>query len=114
MNMIRNNVQLVGNLGQNPEVKTLQGGKKVANFSLACTDSFTDKEGRKTETTQWFRAVAWDGLATILEKYTEKGKQVAITGRLVNKNWVDKEGVTRYSTEIVVSDILLMGGKSKD
>lgn len=114
MNMIRNNVQLVGNLGQNPEVKTVAGGKKVANFTLACTDSYTDKEGRKTETTQWFRATAWDGLATIAEKYMAKGKQVAITGRLVNKNWVDKEGVTRYSTEIVVSDILLLGGKSKD
>ncbi len=113
MNMIRNNVQLVGNLGQNPEVKTLPGGKKVANFSIACTESRTDKEGRKTETTQWFNAVAWEGLATIAEKYMVKGKQVAISGKLVNKNWTDKEGITRYSTEIVCADILLLGGKDK-
>jgi single-strand DNA-binding protein len=114
MNMIRNNVQLIGNLGKNPEVKTVAGGKKVANFSLACTDSHTDKEGRKIETTQWFYVTAWDGLATIAEKYMAKGKQIAISGRLVNKTWTDKEGVTRYSTEIVCSDILLLGGKDKD
>ncbi len=113
MNMIRNNVQLVGNLGQNPEIKIITGGKKVANFSIACSESRTDAEGRKVETTQWFNAVAWDGLAGIAEKYMVKGKQVAISGKLVNKNWVDKEGVTRYSTEIVVSDILLLGGKDK-
>src|ERR1044071_2210935 len=114
MNIIRNNVQLVGNLGKNPEEKTLTGGKKVANFSIACTEAHNDKEGRKVETTQWFNAVAWDGLATIAEKYMVKGKQVAISGRLVNKNWTDKEGVTRYSTEIIVLDILLLGGKNKD
>lgn len=113
MNMIRNNVQLVGNLGQNPEVKTLPGGKKVANFSIACTDSHTDKEGRKIDTTQWFNIIAWEGLATVAEKYMVKGKQVAISGRLVNRNWTDKEGVTRYATEIVCSDILLLGGKDK-
>lgn len=113
MNIIRNNVQLVGHLGQNPEVKTIQGGKKVANFTIACNDSHTDKEGRKIETTQWFNAIAWEGLATIAEKYMVKGKQVAISGRLVNKNWKDKEGVMRYATEIVCSDILLLGGKDK-
>jgi single-strand DNA-binding protein len=114
MNMIRNNVQLIGNLGQNPDVKTLNGGKKVAKFSIACTESRTDKEGRKIETTQWFNAVAWEGLATLAEKYMVKGKQVAISGKLVNKNWTDKEGIMRYGTEIIVSDILLLGGKNKD
>ena len=113
MNIIRNNVQIVGNLGQNPEVKTLDGGKKVAKFSIACTESHTDKEGRKIETTQWFNAIAWEGLATIAEKYMVKGKQVAIAGKLVNKNWTDKEGIMRYGTEIIVSDILLLGGKDK-
>ncbi len=111
MNMIRNNVQLVGNLGQNPEVKTLDGGKKVAHFSIACTESRTDKEGKKIETTQWFRATAWEGLATLAEKYMVKGKQVAIAGKLVNKTWKDKDGKDCYSTEIIVSDILLLGGK---
>jgi single-strand DNA-binding protein len=111
--MIRNNVQLVGHLGQNPEVKTITGGKKVAKFTIACNESRTDKEGRKIETTQWFNAVAWEGLATIAEKYMVKGKQVAISGKLVNKNWTDKEGVMRYATEIICSDILLLGGKDK-
>ena len=111
--MIRNNVQLVGNLGKNPEVKTLPGGQKVAHFSIACTESKTDKEGRKIETTQWFNATAWEGLATIAEKYMVKGNKVAIAGKLVNNNWTDKEGVMRYSTEIICSDILLLGGKDK-
>ncbi len=112
--MITNNVQLVGHLGKNPEVKTLPGGKKVANFSIACSDSHTDKEGRKIETTQWFNAIAWEGLATIAEKFMVKGKKIAIAGRLVNRNWTDKDGVMRYATEIVCSDILLIGGQNKD
>ncbi|HET6993076.1 MAG TPA: single-stranded DNA-binding protein, partial [Bacteroidia bacterium] len=103
--------QLVGNLGQNPEIKKFDSGKKVANFTIACTESHTDKEGKKVETTQWFRATAWEGLATIAEKYMVKGKQVAISGKLVNRNWKDKDGKDCYSTEILVSDILLMGGK---
>lgn len=114
MNMIRNNVQLVGNLGQNPDVKTLPNGKKVANFSIACTESRTDAEGRKIETTQWFRVTAWDGLASIAEKYMVKGKQIAICGKLVNKSWTDKEGKPHHSTEINCTDILLLGGKIKD
>ena len=112
--MISNNVQLVGNLGQNPDVKTLPSGKKVANFSIACKESKTDTEGKKIETTQWFRVTAWDGLATIAEKYMVKGKRVAITGKLVNKTWTDKEGKTCNSTEINCTDILLMGAAKKD
>jgi single-strand DNA-binding protein len=114
MNMIRNNVQLVGYLGQNPDVKTLPNGKKVANFSIACTESRTDAEGRKIETTQWFRATAWDGLANVVEKYMVKGKQVAICGKLVNKSWTDKEGKPCNGTEVNCTDILLLGGGKKD
>jgi single-strand DNA-binding protein len=111
MNMIRNNVQLVGHLGQNPDVKTLPNGKKVANFSIACMETRVDAEGRKIETTQWFRATAWDGLATVAEKYMVKGKQVAISGKLINKSWTDKEGKACHGTEILCVDILLLGGK---
>lgn len=111
MNMIRNNVQLVGNLGKDPEVKTLDSGKKVASLSIACNESYTDSEGRKIETTQWFTATAWDGLANLAEKYMVKGKQVAISGRLVNRTWTGKDGKSRTTTEIVVSDILLLGKK---
>src|SRR5438046_1113861 len=113
MNMIRNNVQLVGNLGQNPEVTTTKSGKKVANFSIACTESRVDAEGRKIDTTQWFQITAWEGLATIAEKYMVKGKQVAIAGKLVNKSWTDKDGKACNGTEILCSDILLLGTKEK-
>jgi single-strand DNA-binding protein len=114
MNMIRNNVQLVGFLGQNPEVKTTNTGKKVANFSIACTETRVDAEGRKIETTQWFRATAWEGLASVAEKFMVKGKQVAICGKLVNKSWTDKDGKACNGTEILCTDILLLGGKNKD
>ncbi len=113
MNMIRNNVQLVGYVGQNPDVQIKATGKKVAVFSIACTESSIDAEGRKVDTTQWFRIVAWEGLATIAEKYIVKGKQIAISGKLVNKTWTDKDGKPCTGTEIICSDILLMGGKEK-
>lgn len=113
MNIIRNNVQLVGNLGKDPEVKTLENGKKVAKLSIACTESRTNAEGHKIETTQWFNAVAWDGLAGVAEKFMIKGKQVAISGRLTNRQWEDKEGKAHYTTEIVVNDILLLSGGSR-
>lgn len=111
MNAIKNNVQIVGNLGRNPDVKTFDTGKKVANFVIACNDSYNDLEGRKIENTNWFNVSAWDGLATIAEKYMEKGSRVAINGRLHNKTWTDKEGKKRYSTEIVVTDLLLLSEK---
>lgn len=113
MNIIRNNVQLVGNLGRNPEVKMLENGKKVATILLACTETYNDPEGRKIENTQWFTAVAWDGLAGIAEKYMHKGKQIAISGKLQTRNWTDKEGKKHYVTEIVCNDILLLGGAKK-
>ncbi|HEU4716981.1 MAG TPA: single-stranded DNA-binding protein [Bacteroidia bacterium] len=113
MNIIRNNVQLVGNLGQNPDIKELENGKKMARFSIACQESFLDRSGKKTENTQWFTVVAWDGLAGIAEKYMHKGKQVAISGRLINRSWTDKEGNKKSITEIIASDILLLGGSKK-
>ena len=114
MNMIRNNVQLVGNLGRNPEIKTLNNGKKVATFLLACNETYNDSEGKKIENTQWFSIVAWDGLAGIAEKFMYKGKQVAISGKLSNRNWTDKEGKKHYVTEVVCTDILLLGGSKKE
>jgi single-strand DNA-binding protein len=111
MNIIRNNVQVVGYLGANPEIKTLESGKKVASFRIACSESYTDSEGRKIENTNWFSANAWEGLAGVAEKYMTKGVRVAISGKLVNRSWTGKDGKSRTTTEILVNDILVLGKK---
>ncbi|MBI4945764.1 MAG: single-stranded DNA-binding protein [Bacteroidetes bacterium] len=111
MNTLRNKVQLIGNLGQNPEVKELDGGKKVAKFSLATNESYRNKAGEKVTDTQWHNLVAWGKTADVIEKYLKKGSEVAIEGKLLNRNYTDKEGVKRYVTEIQVSDLLMLGGK---
>ena len=112
MNTLRNKVQLIGNLGQNPEVKELNGGKKVAKFSLATNETYRNKAGEKVTDTQWHNLVAWGKTAEIIEKYLKKGSEVAIEGKLLNRNYTDKEGVKRYVTEIQVSELLMLGGKN--
>ena len=111
MNTLRNNVQLIGNLGMNPEVKTLDNGKKMAKFSIACNESYKDAKGKTVENTSWFNLVAWEGLAEVAEKYLHKGKQVAVCGKLVTKSYTDKQGVKRTSTEIVLSELMMLGSK---
>ena len=111
MNTLRNKVQLIGNLGQNPEVKELNGGKKVAKFSLATNETYRNKEGEKVTDTQWHNLVAWGKTADIIEKYLKEGSEIAVEGKLLNRNYTDKEGVKRYVTEIQVSDLLMLGGK---
>ena len=111
MNTLRNKVQLIGNLGQNPEVKELNGGKKVAKFSLATNETYRNKAGEKVTDTQWHNLVAWGKTAEVIEKYLKKGSEVAIEGKILNRNYTDKEGVKRYVTEIQVSDLLMLGGK---
>ena len=110
MNTLRNKVQLIGNLGQNPEVKELNGGKKVAKFSLATNETYKNKAGEKVTDTQWHNLVAWGKTADIIEKYLKKGSEVAVEGKLLNRNYTDKEGVKRYVTEIQVSELLMLGG----
>ena len=112
MNTLRNKVQLIGNLGQNPEVKELNGGKKVAKFSLATNETYKNKAGEKVTDTQWHNLVAWGKTADIIEKYLKKGSEVAIEGKLLNRNYTDKEGVKRYVTEIQVSELLMLGSKN--
>lgn len=109
MNTLRNNVKLIGRLGQNPEIRTLDKGNKVATFSLATGDVYTDKQGNRKETTQWHNIVVWGNLASVAEKYLSKGKEVAIDGRLTYKNWEDKNGTKHTSTEIVAAELLLVG-----
>jgi single-strand DNA-binding protein len=114
MNQITNNVQLLGNLGRNPEIKKFDSGKKKANLLLACNEFFTDESGKRNEKTQWFNVVAWEGLATLAEQHMHKGKQIAVSGRLNNRTWTDDKGLKHYVTEIVCNDIMLLGGAKKE
>ncbi|MFT6748266.1 MAG: single-strand DNA-binding protein [Flavobacterium sp.] len=109
MNSLKNRVQLIGHVGQEPEVKNLEGGKKLANISLATNDVYYKENGDKVEQTEWHRITAWGKTAEIIEKYVTKGKELAITGKLSTRNYEDKNGEKRYVTEIVATEILLLG-----
>ncbi len=108
MNSLRNRVSLIGNLGMDPEVKKLESGKTVANFKIATSESYKDSDGNKVTDTTWHNIVAWNGLADIAGKFLKKGKEVAVEGRIVYRTYEDKEGVQRYVTDIVLSDLLLL------
>jgi len=112
---MKNTVQLIGNLGADPELKEV-GDKKtsVAKMTLATTDTYKKASGEKATETQWHNLVAWGKTAEIAGKYLQKGNRIAITGRLVNKSYEDKKGIKRYVTEIVVSDLLMLGDKPPD
>jgi len=109
MNTLQNKVQLIGNLGQDPEVKTLNDGKKVASWSMATSESYRNAAGEKMQDTQWHRVVAWGRLAELAEKYLKKGKKVAIEGKLSHRDYEDKDGIKRYVTEVVANEMLLLG-----
>lgn len=111
MNTLKNNVQLVGKLTRNPEIKTFDEGKKVANFAIAVSNSFMDEAGRRVESVNYFDCVAWNGLAGFVEKYAFKGDRLAVCGRLVNESGEAENGVKRSKTKIIVSDILLLNNK---
>ncbi len=113
MSNLRNSVRLIGHLGQNPEVKTTANGKKVANFSIATNETYTDASGKKVSEAMWHSIVAWGKQAEFSEKYLEKGKEVAIEGKLSMRDYLDKSGNKKYVTEIVVNDILMVGSKEK-
>ena len=111
MNTLRNKVQLIGNLGANPEVVNLESGKKLAKFSIATNESYKNAQGEKVEDTQWHNVIAWGKTAEVVENYLTKGNEVAIEGKLVNRNYEDKEGNKRYVTEVVASELLMLGKK---
>ena len=111
MNNLRNKVQLIGRLGQNPEVKKLDSGKTVANFSIATSDKYKNAKGELIENTEWHNLVAWGKTAEIIEKYVKKGNEIAIEGKLTNRSWEDKDGNKQYRTEVLVNELLLMGSK---
>ena len=111
---LRNRVQLIGNLGNDPEIKELDNGKKVARFSIATKDSYKNAEGEKITSTQWHNIVAWDTNASIAERFLKKGREVAIEGRLMHRSYDDSEGTTKYITEIIVNEILLLNNGTRD
>ncbi len=108
-----NKVILVGHLGKDPEVRNLEGGAKVANFSLATTESYTNKEGKRVDQTEWHNIAVWRGLADVAEKYLTKGKQVYLEGKIRSRSYDDKEGVKRYTTEIVADTFTMLGKKEE-
>ncbi len=110
-----NKVILVGNLGKDPEVRALETGVKVARFSLATTESYKDRNtGERVDQTEWHNIVLWRGLAEVSERYLKKGSQVYIEGKLQTRSYEDKDGVTKYSTEIVGQTMTMLGGKGGD
>ncbi|WP_299223188.1 single-stranded DNA-binding protein [uncultured Psychroserpens sp.] len=109
MNTLRNKVQLIGRLGQDPEIVTLESGKKLAKFSLATNDTYKDATGEKVENVQWHNLVAWNKTAEIIEQYVTKGKEIAIEGKLTSRSYDDKDGQKRYITEVVVNELLMLG-----
>ena len=111
MNALRNKVQLIGNLGNDPEVITLDSGKKLAKFSIATNESYKNAQGEKVTDTQWHNVIAWNKTAEIVEKYLTKGNEVAVEGKLTTRSYEDKEGIKKYITEIIVNELLMLGGK---
>ncbi len=111
MNTLKNQVQLIGFLGNDPEIKTLESGKKLAKLRIATNESYTDEQGKKVENTSWHSVTFWGKSADIAEKYLQKGKEVAISGKLSYRDYEDKDGVKRYVTEIIGSELLLLGSK---
>ena len=111
-----NKVTLIGNLGNDPEVRSTTGGNRVATFSLATSRSWNDAAGSKQEKTEWHRCVVWNTktsqLADIVEKYVKKGDKLYVEGRIEYRQWQDKENQTRYSTEINVRELIMLGGGS--
>ncbi len=113
MNAPVNKVQLIGHLGGNPEIKTLDKGSKMARMRLATNESYRDAKGNRIDNTQWHNLVAWEGKAEFAEKYLAKGKYLLVEGRLVHREYTDKEGLKRQSTEVRITDILLLDKKAE-
>lgn len=111
MSTLKNRVQLIGNVGGEPIITKLESGKKVARFSMATNESYKNGKGEKQTDTNWHNIVAWGKTADIIEKYVDKGKEIAINGKLTIRTYDDKGGVKRYVNEVVANEILLLGTK---
>lgn len=109
MNALKNKVQLIGYVGQDPEIKNLDTGKKLANLTIATNESYKNEQGDKVEKTEWHKVVAWGATAEIIEKFVTKGIQIALEGKLTHRTYDDKNGEKRYITEVQAHEILLLG-----
>jgi single-strand DNA-binding protein len=107
MMKIKNHVQLIGRLGANPEVKVFENGTKLAKFNIAVSETYTTRQGEKVTDVQWHSVIAWNNLAGIAERILQKGTQVAVDGKLVKRNYVNKEGAKRSASEIVANELLV-------
>lgn len=114
MRTMKNKVQLIGNLGMNPEVKELSNGKKVARFALATHESYKDKSGEYINDTHWHNVVVWGKLADSVEKTLIKGTEVALEGKLQQRSYDDKDGNKRYVTEVLLNDFVVLKGKKTE
>ncbi|GAA3622704.1 single-stranded DNA-binding protein [Flavivirga jejuensis] len=114
MSTLKNKVQLIGNVGNAPEIKILENGKKVANFSMATNEFYKNSDGEKIQNTQWHNIVAWGKISEIIEKYVDKGKEVAIEGKLTSRSYETEAGEKRSVTEVVANEILLLGIKGEE
>ena len=108
-----NKVMLIGNLGRDPEVRYTSGGRAVANFTIATNESWKDKDGNQQDRTEWHKIVAWGKLGEICGEYLSKGNRIYIEGRIQTRDWEDKEGNKRYTTEIVLNEMIMLGGRDE-
>jgi len=113
MSNLRNNVQLIGRLGNDPEVRTFDSGKKKASFSIATSESYKNQKGEKVQDTQWHNVVIWGKLAEVAGQYLKKGTEVAVQGKLVHRDYETAAGEKKYITEINVSDMVMLGSKQQ-
>lgn len=108
MRNLKNRVNLIGNLGMDPEIKKLENGSSLAKFSLATSDSYKNKDGEKVKETQWHNLVAWGNTAQFAEKYLKKGQEIAVEGKLTHRTYENSEGEKQYITEVVVNEIQML------
>jgi single-strand DNA-binding protein len=114
MSSLRNKVQLIGNVGQDPVITDLEKGKRVARLTMATNEHYKNNQGERITNTEWHTVIGWGKLADIIEGFVTKGKEIAIEGKLTSRSYEDKEGNKRYVTEVVASEILLLGGTTSE
>lgn len=114
MNGLKNKVQLIGFLGNAPEVKNTENGKKLANFRIATNEVYHNAQGEKIKETTWHNIIAWGKLADIAEKYLTKGSEVIIEGKLINRSYTNKDGAKKYFSEVQVNELMMLGSKTDD
>ncbi len=110
MSSMRNRVQLIGNPGADPEMKTLENGNKLAKFSIATSESYKNQQGERVTDTQWHNIIAWGKTAELVEKFVRKGKEVGLEGKLVSRSYETEKGEKRYVTEVVLNELVLLAG----